>query len=74
MIKNTNGIVGAIFVIIVMIMYICVPLLVIYGYVMNFVYFVGLDFNEPYKAEIIRGIGVLSGVGAIVGYIDIKDN
>jgi len=49
-------------------------LFLITGYVINFVKFVKLDFKTPYKAEVIRGIGVLSGIGAIVGWINIKDN
>jgi hypothetical protein len=43
------------------------------GWIMNLVEFVNLDFESPYKAEIIRGIG-LSSYGAIIGWIDIKDN
>lgn len=43
------------------------------GYVMNVVKFVKLDFHKPYKAEVIRGIGLLPPVGAVVGYIHISD-
>lgn len=42
------------------------------GYVLNIVKFAKLDFQEPYKAEIIRGIG-LTPIGAIIGYIKLED-
>ena len=33
-----------------------------------------LDFKEPFKAEVIRSIGVpVFPMGAIIGYIDIED-
>lgn len=43
------------------------------GYVINIVKFVQLDFKAPVKAEVIRGVGVATGAGAIVGYIKIRD-
>ena len=43
------------------------------GWCLNFVKFVKLDFRAPYKAEIIRGIGVFSPIGSIIGYIHIND-
>jgi hypothetical protein len=43
------------------------------GYVMNVVKFVRLDFETPVKAEILRGIGIFPPVGAVMGYIPIKD-
>ncbi|MFA5395713.1 MAG: hypothetical protein WC346_06810 [Methanogenium sp.] len=43
------------------------------GWIMNFVKFVRLDFKEPYKAEIIRGVG-LTSYGIIIGWLDIDDN
>lgn len=44
------------------------------GYLMNVYALTQCDFKEPYKAEIIRGIGIVAApVGIIVGYIDIKD-
>ena len=30
-------------------------------------------FKSPYKAEVIRGIGVFSPLGAIIGYVQLKD-
>ena len=42
-----------------------------FGWVLNCYKFVKLDFEAPYKAEAIRGIGVFTGFGAIIGYIDV---
>ena len=35
--------------------------------------FVRSDFQAPYKAEVVYGIGTMSGAGAIIGWIKIKD-
>lgn len=44
------------------------------GWVWNVVDFVNLDFEAPYKAEIIRGAGVVvAPVGGVLGYIRIED-
>lgn len=29
------------------------------------------DFQTPYKCEVIRAVGILPPIGAIVGYIDL---
>ena len=56
------------------IIYVIVILLGIIGYGMNIVKLVKCDFKSPYRAEVIRTIGALTGVpGAIIGYIDIND-
>jgi hypothetical protein len=44
------------------------------GYVRCVVKFINCDFKEPYKAEIIYGVGTASGLGAIIGWINIEDN
>lgn len=31
------------------------------------------DFKQPYKAEIVYGIGSFTGAGAIIGWININD-
>lgn len=46
---------------------------VFYGYFANIVKLTRLDFEAPYKAEIIRVIGLIPVVGMVVGYIDIED-
>lgn len=45
----------------------------IVGWCMNLYKFVTLNFESPYKAEVIRGVGVFTGIGAVTGYINIKD-
>jgi len=40
---------------------------------MNVVKLVSLDFNAPYKAEVIRTIAIVPPVGAVVGWIEISD-
>lgn len=45
------------------------------GYIMNAVKFARLDFKQPIKAEIVRGIGIVSGpIGSIMGFVKIEDN
>ena len=48
----------------------CVLLL---GWLMNLYTFLHLDFKTPYKAEIVRGIGIIPIVGMITGYMTIED-
>lgn len=44
------------------------------GWVYNIVKFVDCDFESPYKAEAIRGIGIpVFPVGVIVGWMEIED-
>jgi hypothetical protein len=31
------------------------------------------DFEAPYKAEIIYGVGMITGFGSIIGWMDIHD-
>ncbi len=46
----------------------------IIGYVGNIAALCHCDFEGPYGAEIIRGVGVIVPfVGAIVGYMEIPD-
>lgn len=48
--------------------------LAVTGYVANIVRLCGCDFTDPWKAEIIRGVGVvIAPVGCVLGYIDIQD-
>ena len=51
-----------------------VILIPISGYITNIVRFCRCDFQEPYKTEVIRGIGIaIPPIGAIVGYVNIED-
>lgn len=43
------------------------------GWIINLAGFFGLNFESPYRAEAIRGIGVFTPIGSILGYIDIND-
>ena len=45
------------------------------GWFKNIGRFVHCDFKAPYKAEVIRGIGIpVVPLGAIAGWVTIKDN
>jgi hypothetical protein len=56
------------------IIYILIILLAGIGYVKNIINLTKLDFETPYKAEIFRTVGLIPPMGAIIGYINIKDN
>lgn len=43
------------------------------GWVMNCVKFARLDFKQPVKAEVLRGIGLFPPIGAVMGWIQIDD-
>jgi hypothetical protein len=52
--------------------FIIVGIMAISGYVMNIVKLTECDFEAPYKAEVIRSVGIpIPIVGAIAGYMDI---
>lgn len=42
----------------------------IVGYVKDIIHFAECDFKPAYKAEILYGVGAVTGLGAIFGYID----
>lgn len=46
---------------------------IIGGYLGNIYKLINSDFEDPYKSEIIRGIGVFPPIGVIVGWMDIGD-
>jgi len=48
-------------------------LMCILGYAMNIVKLTKLDFKEPYKAEVVRVLGIAPPIGIIVGWLDIED-
>jgi hypothetical protein len=45
------------------------------GWCMNVYKFTQCDFKAPYKAEVIRFLGIFpfAPVGCVLGFIDIKD-
>lgn len=47
-----------------------VYILLLVGYVKNIVKLTKCDFEPTYKAEVLHGVGVVTGLGAIFGWID----
>ena len=46
----------------------------LFGYITNISKLIKCDFASPYKAEIIRGVGiVIVPAGCFLGYVNIKD-
>lgn len=43
------------------------------GWIFNLVLFLNLNFSAPYRAEVLRGIGVATPLGAVIGFININD-
>jgi len=43
------------------------------GWCMNVYKITQLDFESPYKAEVLRGIGVIPPVGAIEGWMTFEE-
>jgi len=47
-----------------------IVILLLIGEVKCVVKFFSCDFEKPYKAEIIYGISIVTGLGSIAGYCD----
>ena len=45
----------------------------VFGWGMNVYKLTQLDFASPYKAEVIRGVGLFPIFGAIIGYTTIGE-
>ena len=61
--------------IVICLLLVVVLLLGCYGYAANIVKLCGCDFEEPFKAETIRFVGVaVPPVGMVIGFIDINDS
>ena len=46
----------------------------IFGWCLNIYKLCYLDFNAPYKAEVVRVIGVFTGpVGSVIGYLNFDE-
>lgn len=56
------------------IIYIAIFIAALVGEVKCIIKFVRCDFNAPYKKEIIYGVGVCTGAGAVIGYLNINEN
>lgn len=58
----------------IIILLIGVALLVPLGWGWNIYKLTECDFKEPFKAEVIRGVGIfVFPVGVVTGYLDIED-
>lgn len=56
--------------------FIGVWILIVYAvsaHIVNAVKFVKLDFQTPVKAEVIRGIGLVTPLSFVIGYMKIED-
>lgn len=54
-------------------MYFLVIVFCVSAYITNIVKLVHCDFQAPYKAEVVRVVGLFPVVGFIVGFMDIDD-
>lgn len=64
--ENVDGTIGCIIILFWVAM--------ISGYFINIYKLIQCDFKAPYKAEVIRGVGVATGIiGCFVGWLDIED-
>lgn len=43
------------------------------GWCLSVVKFAKTDFKYPYKAEVIYGVGVVTGAGIVIGFLNIED-
>ena len=43
------------------------------GWCMDVVKFTHCDFKKPLKAEILYGVGAISPLGCVIGYMEIDD-
>ena len=69
MLKNSKGssILGDIYILMIY-------MFLLVGWIRNIVLFTQSDFKDPYKNEIIRGIGIpCAPLGMVCGYISIDD-
>ncbi len=50
-----------------------ISILGLLGWCMSVIKLVRSDFDAPYKAEIMYGIGTFTGAGAVIGWFNIED-
>lgn len=55
----------------IFIIVVSITLLAFVGWIKCIVHFCNCDFKESYKAEIIYGVGICTGTGCVIGYIDL---
>lgn len=64
--KNTGAVISLI--------YVALLIAFLVGEIMCIVKFFQCDFEEPYKAEIIYGISIVTGIGGVTGYMDFGEH
>jgi hypothetical protein len=65
--ENKKGSIGTVFLVLTI-------LIISIGWIMNVVKFCKCDFEDPYKTEIIRGVGIpVFPMGAVCGFMDIGE-
>jgi hypothetical protein len=42
------------------------------GWIKNIVKFTKCDFEAPYKAEVLHGVGIIPPVGAVMGWLSFE--
>jgi hypothetical protein len=50
-----------------------IGILALVGWIKCLIKFIDCDFKPSYKAEVIYGVGTITGLGAIIGWVDIED-
>ena len=71
MLRNEKGF--TVIELMIVILAFCIVIVVGGGWVKNIVKLTDCDFDAPYKTEVVRVIGILPPVGAIVGWMDIGE-
>lgn len=52
------------------ILHLLIAIIILVGYIKNIVHLCECDFEPSYKAEVIYGVGTITGLGVITGYMD----
>lgn len=55
----------------ILIVWLVLVLVIGTGWVKNIIKLSSCDFEAPYKAEVIHGIGIIPPVGMITGWLDV---
>jgi len=54
----------------IIIVYFAIVVLLTVGYVKDIVKFCQCDFKPSYKAEVVYGVGIVTGLGCVFGWCD----
>ena len=55
----------------VTLLYVTMIMVLLVGEIKCLIKFVKCDFEPSYKAEIIYGVGTITGLGVVIGYLDL---